>query len=336
MNKETTFPSFWQAKHGFIGNEEGRQLSFKKGDTFLILEKHEGGWFTAERNLERGYVPSNYFIPVETGNTSEKKPAVKPLPNKPTIKRPVAQVPEDLLTPNKQQPIPFNKASSGPIQATNSPPARLKLPNRPASPMSRPGSASTLIKPPEVPRPKNPSENGQQIRGTSVMQRTNSPSANPPRITTGPLRPPPPQRRFQPKSPVAGDKPPANPFQSLRTSTEETNTEDNTTPSPSTLSPENSEDKQIKSVPVHPGIPSTTTPDTNQGVNVSTKTKPPLPSGNPSLFKPSSSAPPTIPLRVDLGETEPDKEEDPFNIELVKSGMGYLNISIICDVFCYF
>lgn len=70
-----SFPSFWKADHDFTGDKSGAQLSFKKGETFLILEKHDGGWFTAERNMERGYVPGNYFTKIEV-NT----PAIPPVP----------------------------------------------------------------------------------------------------------------------------------------------------------------------------------------------------------------------------------------------------------------
>lgn len=60
-----TFPSFWQAEHDFVGDHKGAQLSFKKGDTFLMIERHESGWFTAERNGEQGYVPGNFFTKIE-------------------------------------------------------------------------------------------------------------------------------------------------------------------------------------------------------------------------------------------------------------------------------
>lgn len=72
-----SYPSFWTAIHDFVGDSASAQLSFKKGDTFLILEEHESGWFTAERNRERGYVPGNYFskIEVKQNNIRERSEA---------------------------------------------------------------------------------------------------------------------------------------------------------------------------------------------------------------------------------------------------------------------
>lgn len=61
----TQTPSFWTAKHDFNGEESEDQLSFKKGETFVVIAQHEGGWFTAQRNGKTGYVPSNYLEQVK-------------------------------------------------------------------------------------------------------------------------------------------------------------------------------------------------------------------------------------------------------------------------------
>ena len=66
----TQTPSFWTAKHDFNGEESEDQLSFKKGETFVVIAQHEGGWFTAQRNGKTGYVPSNYLEQVK--NTTIK------------------------------------------------------------------------------------------------------------------------------------------------------------------------------------------------------------------------------------------------------------------------
>jgi hypothetical protein len=58
--------SRWRALYDFVGQGEN-QLSFQKGEIFTVTQQHKGGWLTAVRGAEVGYVPSNYLELIPKG-----------------------------------------------------------------------------------------------------------------------------------------------------------------------------------------------------------------------------------------------------------------------------
>ncbi|MCR9066916.1 MAG: SH3 domain-containing protein [Cytophagales bacterium] len=148
-----SFPSFWKAEHDFVGDDAGAQLSFKKGETFLMIERHESGWFTAERNLERGYVPGNYFTKIEPsskGNkpVSKRGPNANPKGNPAHASTSVLEIPERAKS-DKDESI-IRSSSSNDFKETQNE-AKQRKP-RPPIPISAP----TQFKPNEAAAPPIP------------------------------------------------------------------------------------------------------------------------------------------------------------------------------------
>ena len=132
-------PSFWEAKFDFVGNPDEEQLSFVKGDTFVVTKQHEGGWFTAQRNGKSGYVPSNYLQKIST----DKKPAGVPRPPVPakgrsnTTNAALNKIKQDTIQPSttaNTNPTALdpptvtenNQTQPPPTRSTNPPPMHQK------------------------------------------------------------------------------------------------------------------------------------------------------------------------------------------------------------------
>lgn len=166
-------PSFWKAKYDFQGNEEENQLSFKAGDTFVMMQLHEGGWFTAQRNGETGYVPSNYFEEITTQTPAKVLPV--PPQRKPRSNTQLASPTQDRAhltersqsaTNNQQIPRAQQRTqddSSRPASNLNSPDLPKLSPlanlavNSPRQTaekisMTEPGAARNLAPPPQFTR----------------------------------------------------------------------------------------------------------------------------------------------------------------------------------------
>ena len=54
----------YKAQFDFSPDSTGYGLSFKKGDVFTVISKDPGGWWEAELNGKKGWVPGNYLVPV--------------------------------------------------------------------------------------------------------------------------------------------------------------------------------------------------------------------------------------------------------------------------------
>jgi len=52
-----------QALYDYVAPEgpANKKLSFKAGDNLLVLQQDKSGWWLAELNKQRGWVPSSYL-----------------------------------------------------------------------------------------------------------------------------------------------------------------------------------------------------------------------------------------------------------------------------------